>query len=271
MKVFINGEFTDEGRAFISPFSPGFMYGYGVFETIKVCRGRAVFLKEHYDRLMKGLDFLNIQADLDLQGFCDICEKLMRENVVEDGFLKIMSFKGRGGSADIIIYTGKKVYVDEYERGFGICLADSRRNEYSKLCTVKSMNYAENIIQKERAAGLGFEEAIFLNTRGDICEGCISNIFWVKEGRMYTPSINCGILPGIAREKVIELCAAEGIEIMEGGFGIEDMEGADEIFITNSLMDIMPVNRFEDRTFSICDMEFTNSLIDMYRRKYYAD
>ena len=271
MKVFINGEFTDEDRVFISPFSPGFMYGYGVFETIKVFRGRAVFLKEHYDRLMCGIKFLKIHAHLELQDIYDTCDRLICENSLENGFVKVMCAKGSGESADIIMHTGKKVYADEYERGFRLCLAGSMRNEHSKLCTLKSMNYAENIMQREIASELGFEEAVFLNTRGHVSEGCISNVFWVKCNSVYTPSIDCGILPGIAREKVIELCSREGIEIIEGGFCIEDIKNADEIFITNSLMDIMPVSRFEGSKFNIEDMDITRRLIELYRLKYYAD
>lgn len=270
MKVFINGEFRDERNALVNPLSPGFMYGYGVFETIKIHRGKAVFLKEHYDRLMYGIAFLNMNANLDMRGFCDICERIICGNSVENGFVKVICSKGEGGHVDVISYAGKKVYADEYERGFRLCISDTRRNEYSGLCALKSMNYAENIIQKERAAGLGFEEAIFLNTRGDVCEGCISNVFWVIENRVYTPSIECGILPGIAREKVIGLCAEEGLQIIEGRFGIEDIKAADEIFITNSLMDIMPVSRFEDSMFSMGDIGVTNRLIDMYRLRYYA-
>jgi len=269
MQVFINSCFTDEDKAFISPLSPGFLYGYGVFETIKVYEKRVMFLEEHYQRLTDSLAVMNQRMPYRFAEIAGICEKLLERNSLTNGFLKIICSKGAVGKTDTILLTGKKCYGQEYESGFKLCLASTRRNEFSKLCSIKSLNYAENIIEREAAYDHGFDEALFLNTKGNVCEGCISNIFWVKENQLFTPTVACGLLPGIARKKVLELCDSMGIPVFIGEFSLDEIKSADEIFLTNSLMDIMPVSAFENRQFHIKEWHMVHELINRYRLLYY--
>jgi len=132
-----------------------------------------------------------------------------------------------------------------------VCLAEARRNEFSKLTGIKSMNYAENILEKEAAIRKGFDEALFLNTQGQVAEGCVANIFWVKDGIVSTPSLDCGILEGTARARVIKKCEELEIPVREGAYVLEELYRADELFVTNALMDVMPVCLLEDKSFEI--------------------
>lgn len=268
MQIFINSEYMDENKALISPFSAGFMHGYGVFETIKVYGKKLIFIQEHVQRLNDSLDLLYLELNYNIDELIDICAKLINENSVTNGFVKIMCSKGAAGKTDVIIYTGNKNYENKYQTGFKICAANPKRNEHSELCYIKSMNYFENIIQKETAKKYGYDEAIFLNTRNHVSEGCISNIFWVKEKRVFTPAVQCGILPGIARQKTIELCKEIGIPVVTGEFCLDELKNADEIFVTNSLMDIMPVCIFGNRTFDIKKYHLTNDLMQKYKMRY---
>ncbi|MCJ7691325.1 MAG: aminotransferase class IV, partial [Clostridiaceae bacterium] len=138
----------------------------------------------------------------------------------------------------------------DYEQGYSLGLSEVRRNAYSNLTYVKSFNYVENIIEKDKIIKKGYDEALFLNTEGYISEGAVSNIFFVRQGIIYTPKIKCGLLPGIIREFVIKNSLSIGFKIEEGEFTLEKLMGAEGIFITNSIMGIMKVNKIEDKVIS---------------------
>ncbi len=268
MQVFINSKFMDDDKVSITPFTDGFMYGYGVFETIKIYDKHILFIAEHIQRLNDSLRFLRLNLDYNIDQIKNICTKLIESNCIVNGFVKIVCSKEAADNTNILIYTGNKYYDKQYQNGFKLCLASFKRNESSELCFIKSMNYTESIIQNRLAIERGFDEAVFLNTKNIVSECCISNIFWVKRDRVFTPSIECGLLPGIARQKAIELCEENKIPIVIGEFSLEEMKNADEIFLTNSLMDIMPVCVFEDKLFDIKKYKLTDELMKKYKIRY---
>lgn len=252
MQVFLNDTYLEEGSALVSPLSPGFMYGYGVFETIRVSCKKVLYLDQHYTRMVRALSVLGMTCPYQVNELQPIIEKLLELNGVSEGFVKVVCSKPvpkkqPQQEADILILTGTKTYKAEYATGLKVCLADARRNEFSKLVGIKSMNYAENILDKEAAVRKGFDEAIFLNTHDQVAEGCVSNVFWVKDGIVYTPSLHCGILEGTARARVLRRCDELRIPVREGAYGLDELLNADEVFVTNALMDIMPVGLLEDR------------------------
>lgn len=252
MQIFLNDVYLEEDSALISPLSPGFMYGYGVFETIRVSGKQALFLDQHFARMVQALSVLGMTCPYQENELQQIIEKLLELNGVSEGFVKVVCSKPTPKKqphqeADILILTGTKTYKEENATGLKVCLADARRNEFSKIVGIKSMNYTENILEKEAAIRKGFEEALFLNTQSQVAEGCVSNVFWVKDGIVYTPSLDCGILEGTARARVIKKCAEFQIPVQEGAYGLETLLSADEVFVTNALMDIMPVSLLEER------------------------
>ena len=126
--------------------------------------------------------------------------------------------------------------------------------------------YIENLIENKKAKEKGFNEVIFLNTDNFMAEGSVSNIFWIKDGEVFTPSVDCGLLPGIVREKVI-LCSNNiGLKVNEGKFSEEELIKSDEVFITNSIMDIMPVSSILNNEYSINENNITKSIIESYNR-----
>ncbi|CZR06500.1 aminotransferase class IV [Trichococcus collinsii] len=256
MKVFLNDAYLEEDAALISPLSPGFMYGYGVFETIRVSGKQALFLDQHHTRMVLALSVLGMTSPYQETELQPIIDKLLDLNGVSEGFVKVVCSKTdskmqHNQEADILILTGTKTYKEEYATGLKVCLADARRNEFSKIVGIKSMNYTENILEKEAATKRGFDDAIFLNTHDHVAEGCVSNVFWVKDGIVYTPSLDCGILEGTARGRVIHKCTELQIPVREGTYRFEELFRADEMFLTNALMDVMPVSILEDKNFNI--------------------
>lgn len=132
-----------------------------------------------------------------------------------------------------------------------------RRNETSPLTAYKTLNYGDCILENRQAHGLGMNERIFLNTKGQISEGTVSNIFFVRNGKLYTPDLSCGLLPGILREY---LCETENVE--EAVIYPAELGQYEECFVTNSLMGIMPVNQLGE--WKSESREVTNQLLKKY-------
>ncbi|MCJ7691578.1 MAG: aminotransferase class IV [Clostridiaceae bacterium] len=235
--LLINGDLS---TAKIS-LDSGFFFGRGVFETILV-KEKPILLYAHIQRLNNGLNTLGVNNKITEAEIYTATEKLNCKNCV----LKIMvSEKNTIITKREIPYKHK-----DYEQGYSLGLSEVRRNAYSNLTYVKSFNYVENIIEKDKIINRGYDEALFLNTEGYISEGAVSNIFFVRQGIIYTPKIKCGLLPGIIREFVIKNSLSIGFKIEEGEFTLEKLMGAEGVFITNSIMGIMKVNKIEDKVIS---------------------
>jgi 4-amino-4-deoxychorismate lyase len=179
--------------------------------------------------------------------------KCLQEYEIHNCILKVIVTE-----KNIVMSTRQSVYKPEdYSKGFKVKLSSLKRNPYSHTAYIKSLNYTDNILEKERASGEGFDEVFFLNTHGEIAEGSVSNIFFVKDKKIYTPAIECGILDGIVRGWVIN-----NFSVCVGRFVTEDITKADEVFITNSVMGIMKVKHFEGIDFS------DGSIFELVRDNY---
>ncbi|MCI8465033.1 MAG: branched-chain amino acid aminotransferase [Lachnospiraceae bacterium] len=213
----------------------GFLFGLGAFETIALS-GRPIWLERHLRRLDATLAFLGISRRVTKE---EVYEYLKVENITTGALKIVISEKNK------LFFPRENPYTkQDYERGFVADFAKGRRNEHSSLTRHKTLNYGDCILEKRRAAERGFDEAIFLNSKGEICEGCISNIFFVREGKLFTPKLSCGLLPGIVREVLMERC-----DVTEGQILAEEIGRFEECFLTNSLMGMMPVARIGDCCF----------------------
>ena len=222
----------------------GFQFGLGAFETIAIEGGKPIFVRRHLNRLQKAADFLGFSSLKD-RGVTEeaVYQYLTEENVTE-GALKIML----SGENCIMTKRGNPYTEKAYQKGFVADISKVRRNETSPLVYHKTMNYGDCILEKRAAAKAGMNERIFLNTEGQICEGTVSNIFFVQNGHMFTPALSCGLLPGIMREYLLEHYNIEETEICP-----EQLEDYEECFVTNSLMGIMPVKQLGTAIFSLRD------------------
>ena len=217
----------------------GYSFGLGLFETILLYKGKPVFLDEHLARINKSI------TDLELK-----IEKLKKDevfqylnnnkNTLEYEVLKIvLSEKNRLFLKREYTYTEK-----DYQKGFSLNISKVRRNESSIFTFHKTLNYGDNILEKRKSKKLGYDEPIFLNSKNQITEGATSNIFVVVEDKIYTPKLSCGLLNGIVRQYIIS-----NYDVTEKEIDIEFLNNADEIFLTNSLFGIMPVNNLEKKIF----------------------
>ena len=237
ISIFINGSLSEDKISLDS----GFFFGQGVFETILV-KEKPIFLAEHIQRLNSGLSTIGLDKKITEAEIKFGVEKLSCKNCV----MKIMI-----SEKNTIITKREILYKQsDYELGFSLGLSETRRNAYSNLTYVKSFNYVENIIERDKVIKKGYNEALFLNTEGFISEGAISNVFFVKNGIIFTPKIRCGLLPGIIRDFVIKNSWSIGFKMQEGEFTYGELMEADSVFITNSIMGIMKINKIEDKIFN---------------------
>lgn len=217
----------------------GYYFGLGVFETIAVEENRPLFLREHLERLTGGIKTLGLTPPLP-EG--EIKEKQVYDwlavHPVSHGGLKITV-----SQKNVFLEGRENTYTKEqYEQGFTADFAETRRNSTSVFTYLKSLNYGDCILEKRAARQRGIDEPVFLNERMEICEGAVSNIFFVeKDNRVVTPKLSCGLLPGTIRRVLLEHGMAEEKIICPG-----DIYDYKEAFITNSLMGIMPLKSLGD-------------------------
>ena len=209
----------------------GIFFGKGVFETILFLE-KPIFLKEHIERLKNGMKELGLEE----------LEEEMLLDYISLNFIKNKAVKILVTPQNIIITEREIPYIEEdYIQGSSLKLSKVRRNSTSMLCYIKSTNYIENMIEKNKAKEDGFKDVLFLNENGYLSETSCANIFIVKNDKIYTPKVSCGLLNGIIRMWVIE-----NFPVIEKELRLDDLKNADEVFITNSLMGIMKVKKFED-------------------------
>ena len=236
-------------------FNDGYQFGLGAFETLPVSQGRPVWLEAHERRLRYTLDYLGIELSSDWENCLWDYVYSMDDG---DKVLKILT------SDKNISFTSRvNPYASMTNRpGYVIALSSLRRNETSPLVRHKTFNYGDSILAKRKARVEGIDEPIFCNMQGQLTEGAVSNLFFIKNGRLYTPPVEAGLLPGIIRSY---LCQC--YDVIEKPLYPEDIRTFDECFLTNSLMGLMPVRRFGTVAFPVSPEMQTATLF----RRYEAD
>jgi len=250
--VYFNGAYVRREEARLSPLDRGFLYGYGLFETMRSYGGCVFRLDRHLARLMRSAEQFALAAALDPVELEQAISKTLEANKLSDARIRLTVSAGEGqrglappmsGKATIIVVAEKFVPPPSriYEEGVHAAVASTRRNSQSPLSRIKSLNYLDSLVAQSEAVARGEDEAIMLNERGFLAEGSTSNIFLEVDGKLVTPSPESGILPGITREAVLELAHALGIEAVEREISPSDLLRADEAFFTASVREIVPV------------------------------
>ena len=249
MAVWLDGEKVTEEQMQI--IGPGLFWGYGLFETIKINSGQVVFLDEHLKRLMGSAFALDLEKGIDVDGLHQDCINFLAENEINDGALKVTLFKGCQKNHILLTADHRKYSDQQYCSGMSLAISNVIRNESSNIIRHKTLQYFENILEKNKAVQLGYDDAILLNSMGFITETTVANLFFIKGDTIFTADQDTGILPGIVRDKVFLLAETNNICLEAGSYILEDLMESDMVFITNSLMGIMPVNRIDQKMFEI--------------------
>jgi branched-chain amino acid aminotransferase len=262
-RVYIDGKFYPEEHARISVFDHGFLYGDGIFETLRSYTGRIFRLDDHLTRLFESARAISLALPWSRQQLTAILMETMTVNKWEDGVLRLSVSRGSGppGLDPALCETPTVVVMARsfqgypetlYEKGIHISLVEIRKSHTDTLDPrIKSTNFLNNILAKIQAKETGADEGILLNTEGYLTEGTVSNLFFVREGRLYTPCLATGILAGVSRKVVLEIARDEQIPFEEGAYLPSLLESADEVFLTNTTYEVMPVGRLGERTLQV--------------------
>ncbi len=254
--VYLNGSLIPRSQASISALDYGFLYGFGLFETMRAYRGRVFQLERHLSRLARAAKILRLPiGTLDLKG---AVMDTIQANKLDNARIRITVSLGEGGMTPdagtcikptVLVMAGHyQPYPREvYQKGFSAIVSSIRRNSQSPLSKLKSTNYLESILARQEAGAAGVDEALCLNEKGVLAEASMSNIFVVTEGTLRTPREDSGILPGITRGIVLELASQLGIDTAEHDIKLEELFQAKEAFLTNSLIEVMPLTVIEGK------------------------
>jgi branched-chain amino acid aminotransferase len=255
-KVFLNGEIVDAAAAGVPVRDVGFLYGAGLFETMR-CYGGAVFsLDDHLERLFAIADALGVRNTYSKEQIREAIYAVVRANGLKDARVRLTLTSGAaGGDADeqkstlLVMATPYEGYPKEYyQKGVLVVLCAMRQNPEDVICGHKTLNYFVRMMALNQARMKKAAEAIWFMTDGRLAEGCVSNVFLVKAGAMATPPLATPVLPGVARKAVLEIAAAEKIQFVERELFVNDLLEAEEVFLTNVIMGVMPVVGVEAHT-----------------------
>ena len=252
-KIFINGEILEGADAKVSASDSSFLYGIGLFETMRADGGEVFGLDDHLDRLFASAEKLHIKSDYDREYVTDAIYKTLKANSLTDARLRLTLTNGPAGdegkSTLLISATEFTPYPPEfYEKGVTVILSDIKQNPTDPNCGHKTTSYSARMAALGTAHQKRATEAIWFTTDNRLAEGCVSNVFLVKGSVVLTPPVETPVLGGVMRKTICEIAKQKGIEVVEKDLFIADLLGADEVFLTNVVMGALPVVAVEAHT-----------------------
>ncbi|TYR78224.1 aminodeoxychorismate lyase [Priestia megaterium] len=273
MYLYVNGNIKEQSKATISPFDHGYMYGLGVFETFRVYGGHPFLFDDHLQRLQQSLDKLNIEWPYTKSDLLEILNKLLKQNNLNHAYVRLNVSAGLGEiglQVDTYYQPSTIMYMKpmpEHSSPFvkeGLIL-ETRRNTPEGDIRLKSHHYLNNILAKREIGADPKKEGIFLTKEAHLAEGIVSNLFFVKDGCVYTPSISTGILNGITRQFICKLLKVNGISVQEGFFSVQQLLESDEVFMTNSIQEIFAIEKIGEYEFKTGEETLTYTLQQRYK------
>ncbi|MDP3730616.1 MAG: branched-chain-amino-acid transaminase [Candidatus Omnitrophota bacterium] len=262
MRIYLNGKLVDKDKAVISVFDHGLLYGDGVFEGIRSYDSLIFKLEEHIDRLYRSAEAIELNIPMTKADMTKAVIETLKSNGLKDAYIRLVVTRGVGDLGldprkckvpTVFIITDKiSLYPKEFYRdGLAIITAKTKRNLTAALNPkIKSLNYLNNILAKIDAIKAGTEEAIMLTYDDYVAECTGDNIFMIFAGTLITPPTDVGALEGITRDAVIGLAKDAGISFEEKMIKIEDLYNADEVFLTGTAAEIIPVTMIDKRRIS---------------------
>lgn len=252
----VNGLPADPDAPALSVSDRGFTLADGCFETMRAYRGVIFCLGEHMERLSVTAARLGIPVPPHLEQTVAAATRALRA-ARADASVRLTISRGAGAGVAppsgiapttvLLISRLPAVPATLAATGLAVRIASGRRNEYAPSAGLKTLSYTDTVLALIEAKAGGADDALLLDTAGHLCEGTSSNLFLVAGGRVRTPPRSCGILPGITRQTVLAILESLGIAAKEAPLPPEELDGADEIFLTSSLREIAPVTRIGER------------------------
>lgn len=249
MIVFVNGQFVPEEQAVVSVFDRSFLYGDGLFETMRVVRSRLFLWEQHSERLRAGADFLGIKIPFGFKALAQFAAELSVRNEMPEGLLRLTVSRGvgvrgyspRGADRPVVVMSlhpfpsAPAASAAQWK----LVTASPRLPAGEKLAQFKTANKLAQVLARAEADAAGADEALLCNTDGFVVEGASSNLFWVMAGAVCTPPLTSGILAGVTRAIAVELCHQIGLGVVERSITPSQLRHADAVFLTLSSLGVV--------------------------------
>ena len=268
--VFLNGQFVPEPQAVVSVNDRGFMYGDGLFETMRVVNSRPFRIAQHLERLMRGADFLKIKCPFTPKELQQFAGQLIGKNRMPDSILRLTLTRGPGERGYTPEANGKPTVVITLHAApplnnpvrWSLVTSSYRIPAGDPLSLFKTANKLIHIMARIEAIEKGADEALLVNTSGEAAETASGNLFWVHNDEIYTVPTDCGALPGITRAIVLEICRTLGLPVNKCAIKPEALKNSEGIFITQSALGIVPVTTLDGEPVA------ASPLVDQIARAY---
>ncbi|KPK65683.1 MAG: hypothetical protein AMS21_04110 [Gemmatimonas sp. SG8_38_2] len=276
MIVYLNGQLLKEDDARIRADDRGFLYADALYESVRLYQGGFFRFEEHWQRLTLGAAALKIEAP-SLEKLRAIARDVAAMNSISDGIVRVTLTRGPGGEGlrtigsgpPTLLVTVRSISAQRMERaeeGFKAIIANARRSPVGLPSSIKSANRLDAILARLEADEAAVDEAILLSAQGYVAEGTVSNIFWRVGDQLHTPELSVGILPGVTRKAVMEVCEDLDVAVREGRWRLEELRQAHEIFFTMSSSGPVRVVELESVSLAVPD----DALYPRIREAYWA-
>jgi len=254
-EVYLNGRFVPADEASVSIYDAGLLHGVGLFETMRSYNGVVFRARQHMERLYRSAEMLEIKTPGPPEQLVAAMHELLRRNEIADARVRLTLTPGsvRPATAEqpsepTVLITAVPIEphpAQLYEKGVTVLVSPWKQSKHDPTCGHKVLGYMARLLALRKAQELDCIEAVWFTTDNLLAEGSISNVFLVKDSRVLTPPLETPVLPGVTRAAVIQIAAANEIDLVEQPLTIHDLLGADEVFLTNTSMEVMPVCRIE--------------------------
>ena len=251
MTIFLNGQFVPEERAVVSVFDRGFLFGDGLFETVRVCNGKPFRWSQHMERLQRGADFLKIKIPFTPDVIRDSAGQLIAKNQMPDALLRVTLSRGVGvrgyspSGADKPTLVMSLHPLPTAASRCQVITATIRLPVGDPLANFKTANKLPQILARAEADAAAADEALLLNTDGHVAEATSGNVFWISGRTVCTPSLAAGILPGVTRAVVLEICRKENLPTQEAKISSAELQRTVGIFLSLTSRGIVEVNSLD--------------------------
>jgi branched-chain amino acid aminotransferase len=267
--LWINGSLLPKHEARIAPSDHGFTVGDGAFETLRIYDGKIFATTLHWERLVRSCESLGIQPP-GRHEFQNAMETTLSASGLRDARVRFTVSSGDGPQGSGRDRANRTMCcmvaaAPVYGPAERVAIAPWTRNEGGALAGVKSVSYAENVVSLLHAKSRGAGEAIFSNTKGELCEGTGTNVFLVEGDSVKTPPLTSGCLAGVTRALVIDLCHAHGIPISEAALPLAALPEASEAFLTSSTREVHPISEVDGKPLSKTAGPLTKRLAGLFR------
>lgn len=273
-QVYVDGKLVRAEEAAASAFDRGIMYGDGIYETVRVYKGKPFMLEAHIKRMEHGCSVIEMAppsaADV-RRGVSQVLEA----NNLKEAYVRITATRGPTGKlwfdpesdAPTLLIFARPMVLESFVEGLNLIISKFRTDEESPLCGIKMSGILPKIMARTQALRAGAHDALLLNTKEVVSEATAANAFWVKDGMLFTPCMTCGLLDGITRSVIMELAVPNDIPAVVGQFTLEDVLSADEMFLTSSTWEVAPVVSLEGKSFGKVPGPVTARIHKLYRSR----